>query len=95
MWVVLVSLVAVLIPLSRIVPPLYVFRIRSRIFRWYAQLRRIEDAAAGEGADRAALREELEGVDRKVQGLSVPLSHADELYALRSHIAMVRRRLAD
>jgi TRAP transporter TAXI family solute receptor len=95
MWVVLVSLVAVLIPLSRIVPPLYVFRIRSRIFRWYAQLRRIEEAAGDDGADRRALREELEAVDRKVQGLSVPLSHADELYSLRSHIAMVRRRLAD
>ena len=46
MWVVLVSLIAVLLPLTRVVPPLYVFRIRSRIFRWYAQLRDIEDRLA-------------------------------------------------
>jgi hypothetical protein len=39
MWVALLSIVAVLIPLSRIVPPLYELRIRSRVFRWYGQLR--------------------------------------------------------
>ena len=44
MWVVLLSIVAVLIPLSRVVPPLVEFRIRSRIFRWYGQLRAIEEA---------------------------------------------------
>src|SRR5215204_5847623 len=42
MWVVLASIIVILIPLSRIVPPLYEFRIRSRVFRWYAQLREIE-----------------------------------------------------
>ena len=46
MWVVLASIIVILIPLSRIVPPLYEFRIRSRVFRWYRQLREIEDAAA-------------------------------------------------
>src|SRR3954454_5264400 len=43
MWVALFSIVAVLIPLSRLVPPLYRFRIRSRIFRWYRNLRQIEN----------------------------------------------------
>ena len=28
-----------------------------------------------------------------VEAVTVPLSYADELYALRSHIQMVRRRL--
>jgi hypothetical protein len=36
MWLVLGIIIAVLLPLSRIVPPLYAFRIRSRVFRWYA-----------------------------------------------------------
>ena len=43
MWVVLVSIIAILIPLSRVVPPLYQFRIRSRIFRWYGQLQTLEN----------------------------------------------------
>ena len=42
MWLVLGIIVAILLPLSRIVPPLYEFRIRSRVFRWYGQLRAIE-----------------------------------------------------
>jgi len=93
MWVVLVSIIAVLIPLSRVVPPLYEFRIRSRVFRWYRRLREIEEAAATARARPAELLGELEALDARVEGISVPLSHADELYALRSHIVMVRRRL--
>ena len=45
-------IVAMLIPLSRVVPPLYQFRVRSRIFRWYRNLRRIEDRVLGSGTNR-------------------------------------------
>jgi ABC-type nitrate/sulfonate/bicarbonate transport system substrate-binding protein len=93
MWVVLVSIIAVLIPLSRIVPPLYEFRVRSRIFRWYAQLRQIEDEVAAQKAERDALLHELDALEARVERITVPLSHADELYALRSHIDLVRARL--
>jgi TRAP-type uncharacterized transport system substrate-binding protein len=93
MWVVLLSLVAILIPLSRIVPPLYEFRVRSRVFRWYAQLREIEAALADAKADRARLRADLESLDDRVGHIRVPLSHADEVYALRSHIELIRARL--
>lgn len=93
MWVALLSIIAILIPLSRIVPPLYTFRIRSRVFRWYGQLRRIEEAAS-EGAEQPAkLLEELDAIESRVERVTVPLSHADELYALRGHIDMVRARL--
>lgn len=91
MWVVLLSIVAVLIPLSRVLPPLYEMRIRSRVFRWYAQLRAIE-AARGE-QPLPTLLEALDDMDEKVGRIRVPLSHADELYALRSHVQLVRRRL--
>lgn len=91
MWPALLSIVAVLIPLSRIVPPLYEFRIRRRVFRWYAQLRDI-DAARGRRTDEALL-DELAHLDERVGTIHVPLSHADELYALRANIAQVRRRI--
>ena len=94
MWVVLVSIIAVLIPLARVVPPLYEFRIRSRVFRWYRQLRDIEDALRAKSASSAELLDELNKLDAKAQHVTVPLSYADELYALRSHIQLVRERLA-
>ena len=91
MWPVLVTIIAILIPLSRMLPPLYQFRIRSRIFRWYAQLREVEDAVGKRPADE--LLAELQGLEALVEGVSVPLSYADELYSLRSHIQMVGNRL--
>jgi len=91
MWVALVSIIAILIPMSRIVPPLYEFRIRSRIFRWYGQLRTVEDAQDSRPAEQ--LLKDLDGIETRVGRVSVPLSYADELYALRSHINMVRRKL--
>jgi TRAP-type uncharacterized transport system substrate-binding protein len=93
MWVALFSIVAVLIPLARVVPPLYQYRIRSRIYKWYRHLRQIEDELAREGADTAKLLVELNKLDDKALGIAVPLAYADELYALRSAIDLVRQRL--
>jgi hypothetical protein len=93
MWVVLASIIVILIPLSRIVPPLYEFRIRSRVFRWYRQLREIEDAAALNVAGNAELLPKLDQLEHRVERISVPLSYAEELYALRGHIDLVRKKL--
>jgi ABC-type nitrate/sulfonate/bicarbonate transport system substrate-binding protein len=93
MWLALGIIIAVLLPMSRIVPPLYQFRIRSRVFRWYGQLRAIEERMLEGGTDRAELTRELEALDERVGRISVPLSYADELYALRNNIQSVMRRL--
>ena len=65
MGVILLPVLALLIPLSRILPPLYTWRVRSRVYRWYGQLREVEhdvdagttdpgEAAAGQaGGDRS------------------------------------------
>ncbi len=91
MWVVLASIIVILLPLSRIVPPLYQFRIRSRIFRWYAQLRGVESSFGERSNDE--LLGELADIEQRVERVAVPLSYADELYSLRSHIQMVRAKL--
>ncbi len=91
MWLAMLSIVAVLLPLSRIVPPLVELRIRSRVFRWYAQLRQIESDVRTRPAQE--LLDGLDEIEHKVNAIQVPLSYTDELYALKSHIQMVRRRL--
>jgi TRAP-type uncharacterized transport system substrate-binding protein len=93
MWVALFSIVAVLIPLSRLLPPLYEFRVRSRIFRWYRNLRQIESDLDASQASREELLAALERLERRAFAVTVPLSYADELYALRQHIGLVRSRL--
>jgi uncharacterized protein len=96
MWVVLVPLAALLIPLSKVVPPVYVWRIRSRIYRWYGQLRVVEqdlEAHHDDQAQVAGLMRRLDDIERRVNQTSVPLAFADQLYALRSHINFVRQRV--
>ncbi|HQC97489.1 MAG TPA: C4-dicarboxylate ABC transporter substrate-binding protein, partial [Aquabacterium sp.] len=81
----------VLIPLARVLPPVYEFRIRRRVFRWYAQLRAVDEAVGRRPAPE--LQAELDALETNVGRVTVPLSYADELYSLRSHIDMVRQRV--
>ena len=92
MWLALGIILAVLLPLSRIVPPLYQFRIRSRVFRWYGQLRDLETRLMAAPAEAGEVLRELDALDQRVGRIVVPLSYADELYALRNNIDAVRRR---
>ncbi len=94
MWVVLLPLLAVLLPLARILPPLVTLRLRSRVYRWYANLRALEAELDGAGADLASLSQRLEQLDRQTEKIGVPLAYAHELYDLRAHIHGVRKRLA-
>ena len=91
MWLALSFIIVLLLPLSRILPPLYTFRVRSRIFRWYGQLRDIEVRSDNE--DRHALLQELNNLESRAEKITVPLSYSDELYALRNNIHLVRKKL--
>lgn len=103
LWVVAVALAALIIPLSKVVPPLYVWRIRSRVYRWYGQLRAVEQALEKElelspdparaQEARADLLRRLDEIEQRVNHISIPLSYADALYGLRSHINFVRQRV--
>ncbi|RSZ32372.1 TAXI family TRAP transporter solute-binding subunit [Variovorax beijingensis] len=93
MWLVLGGLLVLMLPLSRVVPPLYQFRVRRRVFRWYARLRDIEAKVDSRQGGRDELLDELEELDRVVNKVAVPLSYADELYALRNNIHTVQRRV--
>jgi hypothetical protein len=96
--VVVVALAALLIPLSKIVPPLYVWRVRSRVYRWYGELRAVEQALErAQGEEREAVRKDLlrrlDDIEERVNHISIPLAFADALYGLRSHINIVRQRV--
>ena len=91
MWLALSIILALLLPLSRILPPLYTFRVRSRIFRWYGQLRDIEQRI--DHHDSNTLLSELRALETRAEKVTVPLSYTDELYALRSNIVLVRKKL--
>jgi TRAP transporter TAXI family solute receptor len=98
LWVVVVALAALVIPLSKIVPPLYVWRVRSRVYRWYGELRAVEQAWEGvQEPQREIVRHDLlrrlDEIEEQVNHISIPLAYADGLYGLRGHINIVRQRL--
>ena len=93
MWLVIGGLIVLLLPLSRVVPPLYTYRVRQRVFRWYARLQAVEARMEEGDADVVELRNELDELDRVASQIAVPLAHAEELYALRNNIERTRKRL--
>jgi TRAP-type uncharacterized transport system substrate-binding protein len=91
---VLVPLVILLVPIFRALPAVYRWRIRQRLFRVYGALLELERDLKGAPADRAALLDRLEAIERRADGLRIPVGFADSFYVLREHILFVRSRLA-
>jgi len=90
--VMLIPLIAVVLPLIRLFPPVYRWRVRSRIYRWYADLKDIE-ARLDAGEDGKELAAAAQRLEDEVKQVETPLSYADELYHLRGHIELVQARI--
>jgi TRAP-type uncharacterized transport system substrate-binding protein len=94
--VLLVPIIVVLVPGLRLVPGIYRWRVRSRIYKMYGALIAIEREALGDPdpEHREALITRVDGIETAVNQLKVPLAYADQFYVLREHINFVRHRLA-
>ncbi len=86
--IMLLPFIALLLPLFKVLPPLYRWRIRSRIYRWYEELGQID--AALSDSDTTTLLDDLNRIESEIRKVHVPLSYAQELYDLRLHLALVR-----
>jgi NMT1-like family len=99
MVVVILPLLVLIVPATRLAPALYRWRVRSRIYRWYGALMAIErDMLQGTAPDkheelREQIHKRLDEIEDAVNTIKTPLSFADQLYVLREHVNMVRRRL--
>lgn len=96
MLVMVVPLATILLPLLKIVPWLYQWRIRNRIYYWYAQLKRLERELAQDRSVGAKLtyRDRLIRIEDAVSVIPVPIRYSDQLYMLRAAILVVRQRIA-
>jgi hypothetical protein len=94
--VVLIPLVVVIIPTLRLVPVIYRWRVRSRIYRWYGVLIAIERDSFSDPTpeQKQEILRRVDRVEHAVNQIKTPLSFADQLFVLRSHVNMVRDRLA-
>jgi uncharacterized protein len=95
MVILLVPLVTILLPLFQIVPMIYRWRVRRRIYYWYGHLKRVEQliAKAPNPVNLAAALKEVDLIDTAVAGIPVPVGYSDEVFTLRSAVDLVRSRL--
>jgi len=92
---VLVAAIALGLPTARLLPLAYNWITRRRLFYWYAQLKALE--ASFDGPMNKHLSEkqaEIERIEEAVSHIRFPLTFSDQLYNLRSHIEIVRRKIA-
>jgi TRAP transporter TAXI family solute receptor len=94
--IILLPLLALAIPLSRIVPATYTWLIKSRIHKLYGELRFLELQLRNvfHPLELSAFRKELDAIESKVNHLRLPVAFSSHLYELRSHIELVRSKLS-
>ena len=94
--VVLVPIALLLIPGLRLMPGIYRWRIRMRLYKRYGELMALEREILGRPSpeQQAELGKRLDEIEQRVNGIKMPLPFADQFYVLREHINFVRRRLA-
>ncbi|MBN8475031.1 TAXI family TRAP transporter solute-binding subunit [Sulfuritalea sp.] len=92
MVVMIVPLLAVLIPLFKFAPQIYGWRVRSRIYRRYGELKFLENEINENPAahSRAEWLEKLDRIEVDASHIRTPLTFSDMLYTLRGHIDLVR-----
>ena len=94
--IMILPLLGLLLPLFKIVPPLYRWRMRARIYRWYEELQEVDRKVLTASDDeKSAYLDKLNALEREVRDVVVPLSFAYQLYHLRLHIDFVRAKLQE
>ena len=93
---VLVAGLAIGLPTFRFLPVFYQWVMRRRLMYWYAKLKALE-ASFDTNANAISLpgtKMEIERIEDAVSHIQFPLTFTDQLYNLRSHIDIVRRKVA-
>ena len=93
--VMLVPFFALMIPLLKVAPAIYNWRVRSKVFRCYGELKFLEDDLKHrfDAAKLNDYRGRLDAIEEEASQLRVPLGFSDLVYTLREHVNLVRHIL--
>jgi TRAP-type uncharacterized transport system substrate-binding protein len=94
--ILLIPILGVLYPMTRLLPRLYDWAMKSRVLRMYGELRLLEDqmtSARGSGGITREMLGRLDALEEQANHLRVPVAYASMLYMLRNHIDLVRGSL--
>ena len=93
--VVLVPLLVIVLPATKIIPAVYKWWMRSRIYKWYGSLMAIERQAMANPTpdEKIKLIARIDAIEKAVNDMKTPLSFADQAFVLRDHVRSVRQHL--
>jgi hypothetical protein len=90
-----IPLIIIAIPIFRNIPAIYRWRMRRNIYRWYGELRLIENALRRRQGDAATHAARLDWLEQQVDRQWVPRAYSAELYNMMAHIQLVRDLLKE
>jgi TRAP-type uncharacterized transport system substrate-binding protein len=92
---VLVTGIAIGLPLLHFVPQGFNWMTRRRLLHWYAQLKALETSFESNPSHRHLIdkQAEIERIEEALSKIQFPLNFSDQVYNLRSHIDIVRRKI--
>ena len=92
---VLVTGIAIGLPLFHYLPLIYKWNARRRLLYWYGQLKALEASFDASLSDKhlAEVQAAVERIEDDVSQIHFPLTFTDQVYNLRSHIDIVRRKI--
>lgn len=93
--IIVLPLLAVLVPVVRLLPHVVAWRVRSRIYRWYGELSLLEHEVASQNTNPPIQKwlADVLRIERAAERFEPPASFASEAYTLREHIELVRRAI--
>jgi hypothetical protein len=85
----------VFVPIARQVPPVFRWRVRSKILNRYRDVVEVDHLLPPRPSPTEcdALLARLDRIDEDVRALRVPLGYTDGYYHLQLHLELVRRRV--
>jgi TRAP transporter TAXI family solute receptor len=91
-----IPVLAFVVPLIRSVPKIYEWRVRTRIYQRYGELKFVETQIGHRltPEEHEKFESRLDEIEERVNKMRVPRKFTEYVYSLRGHIQFVRDRLA-
>ena len=95
MFFILLPILAILLPVTRIAPAVYSWRIRAKVYHWYGELKFLEGQLRDNPAEAKlpGYLERLDWIEDQVNRIRLPLAFSNHVYFLREHIELVRNAI--
>jgi TRAP transporter TAXI family solute receptor len=93
--IVILPLLALLIPLTKIIPFIYTWLVKRKVYRYYGALRYLENQLKRNDIEQRKedYLEKLNEIEDRVRELKLPVTFSQHAYELRAHIELVRSKL--